>query len=264
MAARVLAGLLLGPPFLGLLWYGGLPLAVLVAILGGRVAYEGARMAPIEGRGRLVFATLWAAAIPLAYHFSGVGLGATLLACGVPLLVSSALASGSAKGHGQVAALTLVSVVLGGFMLGFLVLLRAFEPNGRILVLALIAMIWTQDTAAYFVGTAIGRHKISPISPKKSWEGTIGGLIFGVLAAMAVLHYGGGVPLCLYGIAGLIVVAALGQVGDLFESLLKRDAGIKDSSSLIPGHGGVLDRFDSTCAAAPALYLLVEVLKTST
>lgn len=145
----------------------------------------------------------------------------------------------------------------------FLLLLREFYPRasenygsaGTWLVM-LIATVWVCDTAAYHFGLTFGRHKLfERVSPKKTWEGAIGGLIFGVLMAV-ISHY--------WFVEGLrlldaVVIGALvgtvGQMSDLAESLFKRDAGVKDSSSLIPGHGGVLDRFDSEMLVAPLVYL---------
>jgi phosphatidate cytidylyltransferase len=120
------------------------------------------------------------------------------------------------------------------------------------------------DSAQYYTGRALGRHRLAPaISPAKTVEGAIGGLVLGSVA----MTYGGlalfkGVNPWLL-LATSVVVVALGMVGDLFESLLKRSAGVKDSSTLIPGHGGVLDRIDSWLFAAPVFYVFVMYLQTS-
>lgn len=122
--------------------------------------------------------------------------------------------------------------------------------------LFLVVLIWTQDTAAYAVGLAFGKHRLAPaISPKKSWEGAVGGLSAGVLMSLAFRElfmkdlFGRGEILVLAALLG-----ALAQVSDLTESLMKRCFGVKDSSSLLPGHGGILDRFDSFLLTAPFLY----------
>jgi phosphatidate cytidylyltransferase len=126
-------------------------------------------------------------------------------------------------------------------------------------VLAFLMVIWANDIAAYFVGLAVGRHKLAPrVSPGKSWEGAIGGLAGGLAAGLLLT---GWLPLG-RGQSALWAVAltVVSQAGDLFESALKRRAGIKDSGRLLPGHGGVLDRFDGVLLAAPVAYLLLRTL----
>ncbi len=130
---------------------------------------------------------------------------------------------------------------------------------GGYTVISIFASIWLCDSAAYFAGRAFGRHKLFPrVSPNKTWEGAVAGVVFavaGFVAARAlVLPY-----LALHSavVCGLIV-GIFGQLGDLAESLLKRDAGVKDSSSLIPGHGGVLDRFDSLMFVAPLVFFYLD------
>lgn len=135
------------------------------------------------------------------------------------------------------------------------------------LVIVLITTVWANDVGAYLVGIAIGRHKMAPtISPKKSWEGFIGGLIFGISAAIAWwIFYFGPAQALEIGVehpsntliwAGLGLVTALAAVGgDLLESKFKRTIGVKDSGKIIPGHGGILDRFDALYLAIPLFYI---------
>lgn len=121
-------------------------------------------------------------------------------------------------------------------------------------VLMVIFTVWVNDIFAYLVGCSIGKHKMCPsISPKKSWEGLFGGLLFAVGFAMAAGYMMEG---NIYAWGGLgLVVALAGVVGDLLESKIKRECGVKDSGTLIPGHGGVLDRFDALLLAAPVAYV---------
>jgi phosphatidate cytidylyltransferase len=156
---------------------------------------------------------------------------------------------------------TVFAVFYGGALLGAAVGLRMIEPDevGRIWLVFLLAVTMVGDAGAYFVGRALGRHSLAPVlSPKKTVEGLVGGVVFSLGTAALVRH----LALPQLGMAtavGLgLSMAILGVVGDLFESLLKRSAGIKDTSSLLPGHGGVLDRIDSLLFAAPFLYLYLK------
>ena len=138
-----------------------------------------------------------------------------------------------------------------------LALIHASEPNGHRWLLLALLVIWAADTGAYFAGRYFGKHKLSPrISPNKTIEGLIGGAVASLLVALI------GAPLAGAGLAqlpwvALVVLVTIGfsVVGDLFESLLKRHVGAKDSGDLIPGHGGILDRIDSVLAALPVFAL---------
>jgi len=150
-------------------------------------------------------------------------------------------------------------------LVGAWVAIVQLQARSPWLVLAAMAIVWIADTAAYFTGRAFGRRKLAPqVSPGKTWEGVYGGLAaVGVYAlALVPLASGGGFsgtvsPLSVFfWIAGALALAALSVVGDLCESLLKRQAGVKDSGHLLPGHGGVLDRIDALLAAMPAAALL--------
>lgn len=130
---------------------------------------------------------------------------------------------------------------------------------GGLTVIALLTSIWMCDTAAYFGGRAMGRHKLFPrVSPNKTWEGAI----WGFAAASATMAAARWLMLDYLTLGEALVIGVLvgviGQFGDLVESLLKRDAGVKDSSALLPGHGGVLDRFDSFIFVSPAVFLYLD------
>ncbi len=161
---------------------------------------------------------------------------------------------------GAVAA-TVFAVLYGGALLGTAVGLRMIAPDerGRIWLVFLLAVVMVGDAGAYFIGRAFGRSPLAPVlSPKKTVEGLVGGIVFSVATAV-FLRYAAIPQLAFATAFGLgLSMALLGVVGDLFESLLKRSAGIKDTSSLLPGHGGVLDRIDSLLFAAPFLFLCVK------
>ena len=141
------------------------------------------------------------------------------------------------------------------------------RPDGQVafntlLPLSVFVFLWLNDTGAYCVGSLLGRHKLFPrISPAKSWEGSIGGAIVVLAAAYAIGYYIDGLMLTPWQWLGLgLVVAVFGTWGDLVESLFKRTLGIKDSGSILPGHGGMLDRFDSSLLAIPAAVVYLYTL----
>lgn len=157
----------------------------------------------------------------------------------------------------RAAALTLLAAVYLGALGGTMAGLRTLAPldEGPWRVTLLLATVMVADSAAYFAGSAFGRRKLAPrISPAKTWEGAAGAVLGGIAAALVVRRLGlPRLPLVDAVVLGAAVAAA-GTAGDLFESLLKRWAGVKDSGRLFPGHGGMLDRLDSLLFAAPVLY----------
>ncbi len=136
------------------------------------------------------------------------------------------------------------SLVYGSFFVSSIGLLHQLDKN---LIFVLFATIWAEDILAYFVGKSFGKNRLAPrLSPKKTWEGAIGGflgaIIIGGLTAYSLRIYDAYIP--------IFIAAILGQIGDLFESFIKRQVGEKDSSNLIPGHGGILDRIDALIFAS--------------
>lgn len=152
---------------------------------------------------------------------------------------------------GAVAGTGIVTLLLAWLALTHVLVDR---PLGAYWLLLLFLLVWAADIGAFFAGRTLGRHKLAPaVSPKKTWEGVIGGLVAAALIAAtgAVML---GVPPALF-VPFALVVAAMSVVGDLTVSLFKRNAGLKDSGSIFPGHGGILDRVDSLIAAAPLFAL---------
>ncbi|MCG2798963.1 MAG: phosphatidate cytidylyltransferase [Cellulomonas sp.] len=146
------------------------------------------------------------------------------------------------------------------FLAGFAMLMLA-APDGPIRVLLFILLAVASDTGGYAVGTLLGRHPMAPsVSPKKSWEGLAGSLVLACVAGVVGVQWGlGGEPLV--GVFLGLAVVSTATLGDLAESMLKRDLELKDMSELLPGHGGVLDRLDSLLLSAPAVYLILAVLQ---
>lgn len=154
---------------------------------------------------------------------------------------------------------TFTGIFMIPWALAHLINLREIPTYGEYLTLFMIVTVWVSDTGAYFSGRFFGRHKLNPeVSPKKTWEGAVGGTLLAVAAAALMQH------LFLFECFTVqkalwlgLLVAIVGQVSDLAESVLKRSAGVKDSSHLLPGHGGFLDRFDSYLLLAPLFYYVV-------
>jgi phosphatidate cytidylyltransferase len=128
---------------------------------------------------------------------------------------------------------------------------------GEVICIMIIASLWINDTMAYIVGSLIGKTSFSSISPKKTWEGTIGGAILAVSAVTLTNYFLNDEYVSSLFISSITVVFGIG--GDLFESKLKRMAGVKDSGTIMPGHGGFLDRFDSLLFATPCVWLYVKL-----
>lgn len=163
---------------------------------------------------------------------------------------------------------TLVGNDFFGYLLGALVILPtwaamvALHAVSTWLMLAAMGLVWVADISAYFAGRAFGRHKLAPtISPGKTWEG-VAGAVVGVLVyggiVLTTSPLAGNMPLAIpLSVLMLVLLTAVSVMGDLFESLLKRQAGIKDSSNLLPGHGGVLDRIDALTSTLPLAALIL-------
>lgn len=141
-------------------------------------------------------------------------------------------------------------------------LVFAYEPGSYhyVYILALLVLIWINDTFAYLTGMAFGKHRLfERISPKKSWEGFVGGAIIAILSSLIFAHFYSNLSIAAWlGFAAITVVC--GTWGDLFESLVKRTLGVKDSGTMIPGHGGILDRFDSTILAIPCVFVYLVII----
>ena len=154
---------------------------------------------------------------------------------------------------------TFLGIFLIPWSLAHLINLRDIVNYGEYLTLFMMITVWISDTGAYFSGRFLGRHKLNvEVSPKKTWEGAIGGTLLAVGGALAMRHL---FLANLFSVSQAVwiglLVAVVGQVSDLAESVLKRSTGVKDSSNLLPGHGGFLDRFDSYLLLAPIFYYVI-------
>ena len=211
-----------------------------------------------------VFTTVALASLP--YAFKGVPLTnyATYGIIGVAVIILLADLV-SKKINFKVLLVSAVGIIYISMGLSLIFQLRALMSNtfvgdiGYTIPLVLIVSIWVNDTAAYLVGSLIGRRPLSSISPNKTWEGTIAGILISVLLVTKIM--GQYIPLSEKSIFLISIVASIaGTFGDLVESKLKRLAGVKDSGTMMPGHGGFLDRFDSILLATPFVWLLIQLV----
>lgn len=200
--------------------------------------------------------------------FSPFDLVGLILALGLILTLTYELWPGDRSASLQSWALTITGTLYIAWLLSSFIMLRQLTlplhegwleflaiPAGARWVFLVLAITWLQDTAAFFAGRAFGRHPMAPVlSPKKTWEGFVGGWLASILTAIIAVPLLG-LPLS-YLAAGLIgaVAGMVGPLGDLGESLIKRQIGVKDSGQLIPGHGGILDRMDSLLFVGPVVY----------
>ncbi|KUM24763.1 phosphatidate cytidylyltransferase [Mesorhizobium loti] len=248
---RVISAIVMAGVTLALTWLGGLPFRLFCAAIAALIFYEWTRMAR-PGNG----AVLGFLAEALILVFIGAliaGLPALWLLVLVAILVAVAAIAARIQGGAQWEACGLAYAALSGLSLAYL---RDDNHSGLIAILFLFAVVWATDIAAYFVGRAVGGPKLAPsISPGKTQSGALGGAVGGVIAGLLLAIVSGAGNLLQLGFIAL-ALSIVSQIGDLFESWVKRRHACKDSSNLIPGHGGVMDRVDGLVAAAFALYVI--------
>lgn len=248
---RLASALVMAPVAVLAVWWGGLPFTVLVAAASLILLWEWLRMVSAKPQGLLL----------------GIGGAALLLALGMLvirpapvalfIIVLGAIASALAARGGRERRLWApLGVLYAGALALPAAVLRGDDQFGLVALIWLFAVVWSTDIAAYFCGRLIGGPKLWPrVSPNKTWSGALGGTLFATLAGMAALYLAG-VHTALLAAPVALLASIASQAGDLFESSMKRHFGVKDSSALIPGHGGFMDRLDGFVTAA-ALALLI-------
>jgi phosphatidate cytidylyltransferase len=259
---RIITALILLPIALGGFFFlDGAAFALFIGVVVTLGAWEWARLAGFEVQSQRV---AYAAAVAVILY------GAWLLPVVAPWLLGAAVL------WWLVATLLVLSYpdssrywggLPGKLVIGLLILLPAWQglvllkqwPQANGLIIAVMVLVWGADIGAYFAGKAFGRRKLAPrVSPGKSWEGFYGGLLASLLITLVVgLQQGWQSADLMLALAGAALVVAVSVIGDLTESMFKRQSGIKDSSNLLPGHGGVLDRIDSLTAAIPVFAVLL-------
>jgi len=257
--SRILVAAVLLPLVLGVVWLGGWWLLG-AALAGGVLALHelytmarGLRPIVIGGYAGLLLALLGVQLGGVAWLFAGI-LGALAVSFLVYGFSDARPSATAAMGT------TLLGVAWVGGGLGCLLLVRDIPENGRLAIFTVLIAVFADDTAAYFVGRLIGRHRLAPtISPGKSVEGFVAGTIAAVAVAFFALYEQEFLDTWEALVLGLAVALA-STAGDLFESAVKRDLGTKDSGRLLAGHGGMLDRLDSLLWAGPAAYVVLLAL----
>ena len=251
LGTRVISAVVLGLLALGTAYYGGWPFALFWLAAGLAVAVEWVTVTGVEPR-RVLFGLLGGGlAVLTGMYLFQAGLGASLGVAGLVLALVLLVARA-----GRDRAWAACGFVYAAVIAIIPPLVRDHAALGLVGLLWMFAVVWTTDVAAYFTGRRLGGPKLWPsVSPKKTWSGFMGGLIAGTLAGLAVVwvaeSLGWAAPAGLAFIAAATAVAsAASQLGDLGESALKRKFNVKDSSHLIPGHGGVMDRIDGFWAVA--------------
>ena len=249
-------------------WFGRGPgFTALMVIFGVLAALEFYRMvANVKSPPLTYFGLVWTAFLILSrnsellslleVHFNPDLLTPLLLTSAVILSLIGLLLRRRKEGAFTSWVWTMAGILYIGWLLSHLVALRGLD-DGRNWGFFVLFVTWVSDTTAFLIGRKFGRHKLAPnISPGKTWEGAIGGICGAIIMSILFftrtpfqlpLAYWQAIPLS-------VLVSILGQVGDLTESLLKRDMGVKDSGKLMPGHGGILDRFDSVIFAGIVVY----------
>lgn len=261
LTKRILFSIIFAPLFLMVVWLGGWFFKIMVVALGLLIQREMITMFRIAGyevNASLCYISgLW---VMLFFEIPHpLAIGFLLL---VFLMISETF--GSRTKYLESLSATLFCAVYAPFTLLSFILLREFgmETTGLALTLTLVIVIWGNDIAAYFGGRKFGKNPLAPdISPGKTKEGFWFGFIGGFAGLIAIFFLMPGYPLTFLTALPIVIIAGFfGPAGDLAESKIKRTAGIKDSSSLLPGHGGVFDRFDALLLASPAVYIYVELV----
>jgi phosphatidate cytidylyltransferase len=276
LKTRILTALVLLAILLPVLWLNHFPaFAVIATVFFTAAIWESFRL--FKNAQALLIALFWSAAFVYTFFF-GDGLAQPnvwFILCIAIWFIRfvPALATGLPPPLG--AGNLLLSLVYGVAIVGCFVAVMALFQRSPLYLLSVMALVWIADVGAYFSGKAFGKRKLAPsISPGKSWEGAFGGAIAVLLTATLSIVFASGTPWLAdtfavrlqaemgwpLALAILALVVAASVVGDLFESLLKRRAGIKDSSNLLPGHGGVLDRIDSLIPVLPLAALIASRL----
>lgn len=264
---RTLSAIVLAPVVIGMIWYGGLAFELLMLIVGVAAAYEWGRLCKSPSP-KISTLGLIAVVVAIIVEIHFVEKDVSLLS--LIIMIACIGCFGFFLQIPQIGRYVLGTIYIGLGVSCLLFLRSAGEEKGLFYVITIFLCVWGTDIFAYFAGRTFGGPKLAPsISPKKTWSGLIGGMIASgvVLSLCYGLYYQPhfapeNTSLMVYGATFAMgaVIAVFAQAGDFFESWAKRQAGVKDSGKLIPGHGGVLDRVDGLLSGATAFYCFYSLL----
>ena len=258
---RWITGLVALPFLIYLIYHGGVPFLLLITLAGICSLWEYFRIVFNDDRQALSSVILWwgyVASLMIlgAAFFDGLAGVAVVIALNLVIVgLFSVFIYKNNPQVGDIIQKQVQGIVYIPLLLSFLIIIRR-EADGMTWIYFLLAIIFAGDISAYYVGSYLGRHKLNPaVSPGKTIEGAAGGLAGNILAgAVGIFFFLPTWPWAT-GVVFFVTIGIAGQVGDLFESELKRSSSIKDSSGLLPGHGGFLDRIDALLFASPVAYL---------
>jgi phosphatidate cytidylyltransferase len=249
------------------IWFGDPWITLFIAAAALAGTYEFYHIANFDRREPLLYlGLLWTLALVLSPHYRNPNLLPIVVTAAMLVSLICLLLRPSREKAFHQWALTIVGALYVGWMLSYWLNLRGLEDGRNWVYLAMLTT-FGNDTGAYFIGRARGKRKLAPrISPSKTWEGAVGGLICAILAATVIamilrlisVELGAPFAFSYWQVIALgFLVSLFAQLGDLVESLLKRNMGVKESGNLLPGHGGVLDRFDSLIFVGAVIYYYV-------
>ena len=251
MGKRILTGVIGIPVLLGLLYLGGVPWLIFIAALIAIASFEMARIAKNMNYQLALWAIWLSEAVMIgAVFFENEHWASLGLAVGFLLIIFQGVFAYPRVSLEEMA-LSFMTIIYVGWSMCHLIIL---EQQSVILLVYLFLAIWGSDSGAYFAGRFFGKHKLAPhLSPKKTKEGSAGGILCAVALVVGYSVYLGEGAMFTLPLSIVFggVISIIGQIGDLAESMIKRFAQVKDSGNILPGHGGILDRFDSIIMAAP-------------
>lgn len=257
-ATRILVGIIGIPLFIFLIYKGGVYFLILSLILSSIALWEFYSMFKKEKYSPMIVLPVIISIAAITGNFIKPGLMLYVLSLGIVLIFSGEIFRKEKKNplNSFVTASGLIYITVPFLMLNMMISTQQFNY-----IIFIFILIWTCDSMAFFGGKYLGKHKLSVISPKKTWEGSIVGFLFTIIAALAVYYFYSEQIALKDALAIGVITGIFSQIGDLFESLIKRKLNVKDSSNIIPGHGGVLDRFDSLIFVTPLIFLYLEINK---